>query len=74
MAEVGRLSWTVAKSLRAFVERVIANFSRQKHRFFTIERKQAIWDYYERRISFIESSTKAECLSVKALGKQDVFR
>ena len=26
VAEVGRLSWTVAESLRAFVERVIANF------------------------------------------------
>ena len=26
VAEVGRLSWSVAESLRAFVERVIANF------------------------------------------------
>ena len=77
VAEVGRLSWTVAESLRAFVERVIANFRDKNVVFYYRAETGNLWllrDYYESRISYVESSTKAGCLSVKALGKQDVFR
>ena len=41
-AGVGWLSWSVAKSLRAFVESVFAN-SRVKNVVFTIQGKQAIY-------------------------------
>ena len=41
-AGVGWLSWSVAKSLRAFVESVFAN-SRVKNVVFTIPAKQAIY-------------------------------
>ena len=41
-AGVGCLSWSVAKSLRAFVESVFAN-SRVKNVVFTIPAKQAIY-------------------------------
>ena len=77
VAEVGRLSWTVAEYLRAFVERVIANFRDKNVVFYNRAETGNLWvsrDYYERRISFVERTTKAGCLSVKALGKQDVFR
>ena len=45
-AGVGWLSWSVAKSLRAFVESVFAS-SRVKNVVFTIPAKQAIysWQY-----------------------------
>ena len=42
VAGVGWLSWSVAKSLRAFVESVFAN-SRVKNVVFTIPAKQAIY-------------------------------
>ena len=83
-AEVGRLSWSVAESLRAFVERVNANFRDKNVVFYNPAETDNLWlskDYYESRMSFVESSTKARCLLVKAgwlwlkaLRKQDVFR
>ena len=77
VAGVGWLSGSATKSLRAFVERVFANFRDKNIVFYNRAETGNLWlsrDYYERRISFVESSTKAGCLSVKALGKQDVFR
>ena len=77
LAEVGRLSWTVAESFRAFVERVNANFRDKNVIFYNPAETDNLWlskDYYESRMSFVESSTKARCLLVKALGKQDGFR
>ena len=76
-ADVGWLSVNVAKSLRAFVECVNANFRDKNVVFYNRAETDNLWlskDNYESRMSFVESSTKARCLSVKALGKQDVFR
>ena len=83
VAEVGSLSWTVAKSLRAFVERVIANFRDKNVVFYNRAEtgnlgllwKEDIlrWELYKSRMSFGKSSRKAGCLSLRAQGKQDVF-
>ena len=61
-AGVGWLSWSVAKSLRAFVESVFAN-SRVKNVVFTIQGKQAIY-----------SCQYTGAVSLRALQKQDDFR
>ena len=68
VAEVGRLSWTVAESLRAFVECVIANF-RDKNIVSTIERKKAIFGFQGTNLK-----TGSGCVSLRAQQKQDVFR
>ena len=54
LAEVGRLSWSVAESLRAFVERVIANFRDKNVVFYYRAETGNLWllrDYYESRFS-----------------------
>ena len=78
-AGVGKLSWTLAESHKAFLERVIANFGDKNVVLYNQADTGNFWlsrDYYESRIgtSFIESSTKTGCLSVKAQAKYDVFR
>ena len=77
-AEVGRLSWSVAESFRAFVERVNANFRDKNVVFYNPTETDNLWlskDFYESRMAFVKSSTKAgsEWLLLKALRKQDDF-
>ena len=53
-AGVGRLSWTVAESFRAFVERVNANFRDKNVVFYNRAETDNLWmskDYYESRMS-----------------------
>ena len=86
-ADVGWLSVNVTKSLRAFVERVNTNFRDKNVVFYYRAETGNLWllrDYYESRfslrwelyksrMSFSESSRKAGYLSLRALGKQDLF-